>query len=109
MTKNNENYGRIKEIFNSIDGVNLHDKKGSRFIFTMYLSSQMEVADIDSLELSVRASNGLRRAGYHTVGELCSDISSGTDIRKIRNCQGLICQSTRKLDCSTSPRKSSQP
>ena len=86
MTKNNENYGRIKEIFNSIDGVDLHDKKGSRLIFTMYLSSKMETADIDSLELSVRASNGLRRAGYHTVGELCFDISSGTDIRKIRNC-----------------------
>ena len=86
MTKSNENYKVIKEIFNSIDGVDLHGKKGSRFYFTMYLSTKMEGTDLDSLELSVRAINGLRRAGYHTVGQLCTDIASGVDIRKNRNC-----------------------
>ncbi len=86
MTKSNEKFGVIKEIFNSIEGLNLHDKKSARFYFTMHLTPKMETADIDSLDLSVRASNGLKRAGYHTVGDLCTDIASGTDIRKIRNC-----------------------
>lgn len=86
MTKKNEKYMKLKEILNSIDGVDLHEKRGSRFYFKMILTDEMETADIELLNLSVRASNGLRRAGYHTVGGLCADISSGIDIRKIRNC-----------------------
>ena len=86
MTKSVETYKTMKELFNSIEGVDLHEKKGKRFYFTVYLSSKMEKEDIEALELSVRATNGLRRANIHTVGELAIRIAQGEDIRKIRNC-----------------------
>ena len=79
-------YETMKAIFNSVEGVDLHEKKGERFFYTMYLSEKMEKEDIDALELSVRARNGLRRADIHTVGELAIRIAQGEDIRKIRNC-----------------------
>ena len=62
-------YETMKAIFNSVGGVDLHEKKGGRFFYTMYLSEKMEKEDIDALELSVRARNGLRRADIHTVGK----------------------------------------
>ena len=86
MTKDAGIYETMKAIFNSVGGVNLHEKKGGRFFYTMYLSEKMEKEDIDALELSVRARNGLRRADIHTVGELAIRIAQGEDIRKIRNC-----------------------
>ena len=86
MTKQNEKYGMMKEIFNSIEGVDLHEKKSGRFYYTMHLTPKMEEADIEALDLGVRAYNGLKRAGYNTVGQLVADITSGEDIRRIRNC-----------------------
>lgn len=86
MTKNVGTYETMKSIFNSVEGVDLHEKKGGRFYYTMHLSPKMEKEDIDALELSVRATNGLRRANIHTVGELAIRISQGEDIRRIRNC-----------------------
>ena len=86
MTNQNEKYGRMKAIFNSFEGVDLHEKKSGRFFFTMYMSAGMEASDIEVLDLSVRAFNGLKRAGYHTVGDLVNAITGGNDIRRIRNC-----------------------
>ena len=86
MTKQNEKYGMIKEIFNSIEGVDLHEKKRGRFYYTLHLTPKMEEADIEALDLGVRAYNGLKRAGYNTVGQLVAGITSGEDIRRIRNC-----------------------
>lgn len=54
MTKQNENYGVMKEIFNSIEGVDLHEKKSGRFYYTMHLTAKMEEADIEVLDLGVR-------------------------------------------------------
>lgn len=86
MTKNSEKYEQIKKIFKEAAGIGLHERHGATFSFTMRLTPQMEVCDIAALDLSVRATNGLRRAGYHTVGELCIDLSNGADLKKIRNC-----------------------
>lgn len=86
MTKNSEKYEQIKKIFKDAAGIGLHERHGGKFYFSMRLTPQMEVCDIAVLDLSVRATNGLRRAGYHTVGELCIDLSNGADLKKIRNC-----------------------
>ena len=86
MTKQNEKYGMMKEIFNSIEGVDLHEKKRGRFYYTMHLTPKMEEADIEALDLAVRAYNGLKRAGYNTVGQLVAAITSSEDIRRIHNC-----------------------
>lgn len=86
MTKNSEKYEQIKKIFKDAAGIGLHERHGATFSFTMRLTPQMEICDIAVLDLSVRATNGLRRAGYHTVGDLCIDLSNGADLKKIRNC-----------------------
>lgn len=43
-------------------------------------------ADIEMLNLSVRSTNCMKRAGWHTVGDLINNIDSWSDLMKIRNC-----------------------
>lgn len=71
---------------NSMEGVDLHEKKGGRFRFPFYLDRQMEETSIESLDLSQRSYNSLKRAGFSTVGEVVESISSGTSLKAIRNC-----------------------
>ncbi len=46
----------------------------------------MSETPIEALDLSVRAYNSLKRAGYGTIGDLAEAIAGGTEISKIRNC-----------------------
>ena len=73
-------------IMNQMDGVNLHEKKGGRFKFRMYVTQGMRESSIEILDLSVRSYNSLKRAGFNTVGELLDAISSGRELKEIRNC-----------------------
>lgn len=61
-------------------------KRRSKYKFPIYVNSSINAADIDELDLSVRANNCLRRAGYHTVGALVNAIESDEDLKRIRNC-----------------------
>lgn len=61
-------------------------RNNEKFKFPIYLNQEMMTADIESLDLSVRSNNCLRRAGYHTIGELVNAISSDEDLKKIRQC-----------------------
>ncbi len=86
MTTGSRKYSRIKEIFNSIDGVNLHDKKGGTFYYSMATNKQMRDQEIEVLDLSVRSFNCLKRAGIGTIGDIIEYIESGRDLKHIRNC-----------------------
>ena len=86
MATENGNYQEMKEIFSSIGGCDLHEKHGGRFVFTFYLPADKEDAEIDCLELSVRSTNGLKRRGYATVGQLARGIWNGDNIKHIRGC-----------------------
>ncbi len=86
MTEQSENYKKMKEIFNSIEGVTLSERKGKTFYYTFHLTKQMEEAGIEELDLHVRAYNGLKRAGFDTIGQLAEAVAGGTDLRRIRNC-----------------------
>ncbi len=79
-------YGKIKEIINKLEGMDLHDRKDGNFKFPVYLRERYKMVDIDALELSVRSQNCLRRAGFLTVYDLMSGIRSMEDLKKIRNC-----------------------
>ena len=85
-TGENGNYSVMKTIFQSMGDCDLHEKKSGRFVYTFYLKDSMKAMEIEHLELSVRAYNGLKRAGYHTVGQLAEDLANGVDLRKVRNC-----------------------
>ena len=62
------------------------EKKNGKFCFNIFLTPKMSVTPIEALDLSPRAFNSLKRAGYSTIGELAEAIASGTEIGRIRNC-----------------------
>lgn len=85
MVKNEEFY-KIKALFEAIPERDIHPKHGGRFRFPIYMTDSLSKTDIEALELSVRSINCLRRAGIHTIGELCDRVHSSSDLRSIRNC-----------------------
>ena len=52
----------------------------------IYINEKLRTTELEALELSVRSSNCLHRAGYRTIGELVEAIESSEDLKKIRNC-----------------------
>ena len=67
-------------------GTKLYEKKGEKFYFNFYLNSRTAETPLEALDLSQRAYNSLKRAGYSTIGELVEAIAGGVEIGKIRNC-----------------------
>lgn len=76
----------VREILNGFEGAKVKEKKGSRLRFRMHLTEKMEGASIEALELSVRAYNSLKRAGFDTVGQVAEAVAGGEELRRIRNC-----------------------
>ena len=56
------------------------------FKMVAILNSALMDSDISDLELSVRSSNALKRAGFYKVGDLVNGIDGYSDLKKIRNC-----------------------
>lgn len=71
---------------NQLNGVILHEKKGGKFHFYMKLTKAMKETPIEALDLSPRSFNSLKRADYHTIGDVALAIAAGKDLRTIRNC-----------------------
>lgn len=61
-------------------------KSRGKLKFPIYINETLRTTELDALELSVRSSNCLHRAGYTTIGELVESIDSCEDLKKIRNC-----------------------
>ena len=76
----------LKEIMNSMDGVELTGKKGGRFHFRLHLTEQMMSVPLETLDLGQRSYNCLKRAGYSTIGDLARSVSEGKELKMIRNC-----------------------
>lgn len=71
--KNRLSKNRIKEI------------TGAGFTVPMYMGAQLLNADVESLNLSVRSYNCLKRAGWNTIGDILKAIESWEDLGKVRN------------------------
>ena len=105
---------KCKEIFQEmvslVPTINFSELKKlseGKLRFPIYLNNKLYETDIDALELSVRASNCLHRAGFSTIGDLVESIDSFDDLRKIRNCgeksvkeimQKIFCYQYSQLD-----------
>ena len=76
----------VIDVMNQLDGVNLHEKTGGKFHFYIQLTKSMKETSIEALELSQRSYNSLRRADYHTIGDVATAIASGKELKTIRNC-----------------------
>ncbi len=86
MNQEEKRYRQIKRIVNAREGLRLHDKKGGKFYFPLYMSENLKNTSIEALDLSVRSLNSLRRAGFKTVGELTKALHEGVNLKKVRNC-----------------------
>lgn len=80
------NYSKLKELFILEYGLELIDNKHKQFKFEVYLSDGLNNVSIDTLDLSPRSSNCLRRAGINTVYDLYTSVRTKDDLKKIRNC-----------------------
>ena len=61
--------------------------RGKQFKVLFRCSEALMGTDVsDLLDLSVRASNALKRSGYQTVGDMKTRVESFDEIAKIRNC-----------------------
>ena len=58
---------------------------GSNIRFNIPLSKKLCDKSIDDMDLSVRASNGLKRSGAMTIGELTDTIMSEKGLETVRN------------------------
>ena len=69
-----------------MQGVSLKCRRGGCFRFKMFLTEEQCDVSMDVLDLGVRSSNCLKRAGYITVGDLVRAFADGLDLKNIRNC-----------------------
>ncbi|MCR5649692.1 MAG: hypothetical protein K6F86_00750 [Lachnospiraceae bacterium] len=77
----------VMEVFSRYKDLELKDKKkGSSLRFHMYMTRDMKETGVDALELSIRSLHVLKRAGFHTIGDLAYAIADGVSIRNLRNC-----------------------
>ena len=61
-------------------------RRGGKLRYPIYINEKLKSTELEALELSVRSSNCLHRAGYKTIGELVEAIESSEDLKRIRNC-----------------------
>ena len=81
-----EKYQRINDVMKVACGHGVHHKKGAIFHFPVYRGDRTKETSIESLELSVRAYNCLKRGGYNTVDDLVGAMSEGKSLKTLRNC-----------------------
>lgn len=79
-------YPLISDIFSEYADASITPKHGSTFRFRINMSEALAKTDIEALELKIRSLNCLRRMGIHTIGDLCSQIHTSSDLQRIRNC-----------------------
>ena len=77
----------LKEMSKYMEGSmeGLIRERGDRFRYPVYMSAALLDKSIEEMELSVRAHHCLQRAGFHTVGDLVSEIDGREDLMKIRS------------------------
>ena len=68
------------------DFMEIKKQRNGKLRFPIYINERIKTTDLETLELSVRSSNCLHRAGFKTIGELVDAIEGSDDLRKIRNC-----------------------
>ena len=79
-------FNEIRELVPSVDFREVKMRRGGKLRFPIYINEKLKTTDLEALDLTVRSSNCLHRAGYRTIGDLVESIESSEDLKKIRNC-----------------------
>ena len=81
-----EKYQRINDVMKAACGHGVHHKKGATFHFPIYRGNKTKETPIESLDLSVRSYNCLKRGGYNTIDDLVGAMAEGRSLKTLRNC-----------------------
>lgn len=82
------------------DFMEIKKRRNGKLRFPMYLNSELKETEIETLDLTVRSSNCIRRASFQTVGALVEAINDRDDLKRIRNCgEKSIDEIFEKLFC----------
>ena len=79
-------FEEMEMLVSTADFMEIKKQRNGKLKFPIYINEKIKTTELELLELSVRSSNCLRRAGFKTVGELVEVIEGSEDLRKIRNC-----------------------
>ena len=79
-------FEEIMTLVPNADIEGIKERRGGKFRFPMYINEKLNETELEALDLSVRASNSLHRAGFRTIGELVENINGYEDLMQIRNC-----------------------
>ena len=102
-------FDEILMLVPTADFSEIKERRGGKLQYPIYINEKLRNTELDALELSVRSSNCLHRAGYTTIGELVEAIESSEDLKRIRNCgaksideimEQLFCYQYSLLDTS---------
>ena len=88
-TSNVINKATASSMNRNLSGITVEEilkAKNYKIRFSVYETGKFMNSDLENLDLSVRSYNCLKRAGHHTVGDIVNSISSGEDLKRIRNC-----------------------
>lgn len=79
-------FDEILQLVPTVNIVEIKEQRGGKLRFPIYLNEKLNETELDVLDLSVRSSNCLHRAGFRTVGDLVNQINGSDDLKRIRNC-----------------------
>lgn len=79
-------FDEILKLVPTANFAEIKKNRGGKLRYPIYINDRLMETELEALELSVRSSNCLHRAGYRTIGELVEAIESSEDLKKIRNC-----------------------
>ncbi|MBE5926168.1 MAG: hypothetical protein E7270_04315 [Lachnospiraceae bacterium] len=86
-------YEKCKKVFEEMktlvpvaDFMEIKERRKGKLKFQIYISDKLRTTELEALELSVRSSNCLHRAGFKTVAQLVETIEGSEDLKTIRNC-----------------------
>ena len=76
----------VKSLMESLEDIELREKKGSKFYYRLHMTKEMREASLDELDLSTRSANCLHRAKFFKIGQLVDALDAGMSLSSIRNC-----------------------
>lgn len=79
-------FKEMMEMVPGFDIMEIKERNEGKFRFPIYLTENMKNTEIEVLDLTVRSTNCLRRAGINTIGDFVESVSCEEDLKRIRSC-----------------------
>lgn len=98
--KSQKIFEEIMTLVPNADITGIKERRDGKLRFPIYLNEKLNETELEALDLSVRSSNCLHRAGFRTIGDLVNSINGREDLMRISNCgKRSIDEIMEKLFC----------